>query len=158
MTISHLKTPKSSFLSKCIVLYTFETSFLPYLIIRNRLKFIQIKIKNIRLNKNRFFTNTIIEAWGWPLQTRLDASADRDRGCGTTAKKKNFVAIPWRTRLLLVRQSREIISQVESYWLYFIIRIKSKNIQKKKNAEWSERGSPLCLSPASERFAPAGLF
>ena len=28
--------------------------------------------------------------------------------------------------------SREIISQVESYWLYFIIRIKSKNIQKKK--------------------------
>jgi len=113
-------------------LYTFETSFLPYLIIRNRFIFIQIKIKNIRLNKICFYKKIRKEGGGPPPQTRLDASADRDRGCGTTTKKKIFRAIPWRTRLMSLRQSRKIISQVESYWLYFIIRIKSKNIQKKK--------------------------
>jgi len=57
------------------------------------------------LNKNQLETNNTIEAWGSTPETRLDASADRNRGCGTTTKKKNFVAIPWRTRLLLVRQT-----------------------------------------------------
>ena len=30
--------------------------------------------------------------------------------------------------------------------------------EKKESAGWSERESSPCLSPASERFAPAGLF
>jgi len=37
--------------------------------------------------------------------------------------------------------------------------MRTKNIQKKKEKTQDEvKGSPSCLSPASERFAPAGLY
>jgi len=53
-------------------------------------------------------------------------------------QKKQYVGVPSPNPLIVGKtNSREIISQVESYWLYFIIRMRTKNIQKKKkkNAE-----------------------
>jgi hypothetical protein len=48
-------------------------------------------------------------------------------------QKKQYVGVPSPNPLIVGKtNSREIISQVESYWLYFIIRMRTKNIQKKK--------------------------